>query len=153
MGLRYRHTQVGWLSLAAAACAWIFLLLRLRDGTLAHNTFGRTGAWVGLGLVAVFTLAFSALTIRVDERSLIWVLGPRIIQKSVPLRDIADAQVVRNSLLAGWGIRWTPDGWLYNVSGTWAVRVVLNDGRRFRLGTDEPMLLLRAIADAAPLHT
>ena len=45
----------------------------------------------------------------------------------------------------GWGIRLTPYGWLYNVSGLEAVAISLRDGRKFALGTDDPDGLVTAI--------
>ena len=35
--------------------------------------------------------------------------------------------------------------WLWNVSGFRAVELVFKDGKRFRIGTDEPESLIRAI--------
>ena len=35
--------------------------------------------------------------------------------------------------------------WLWNVSGLQAVELVLNNGKRFRIGTDEPENLVNAI--------
>ncbi len=48
----------------------------------------------------------------------------------------------------GWGIRLTPHGRLYNLSGLEAVEVQLNTGKKFRIGTDEPDALVRALRAA-----
>ena len=37
------------------------------------------------------------------------------------------------------------DGWLFNISGFDAVEIVLKNGRRYQLGTDEPEELLAAV--------
>jgi hypothetical protein len=55
---------------------------------------------------------------------------------------------VRNPWYYGWGVRLTPHGILYNVSGLNAVELLLDDGRRVRVGTDEPDALVRALAGA-----
>jgi hypothetical protein len=57
---------------------------------------------------------------------------------------------VRNPWYYGWGIRITPDGLLYNVSGTRAVEITLTDGSKLRLGTDEPEALCQAIRSWLP---
>ncbi len=61
---------------------------------------------------------------------------------------------MRNPWYYGWGIRLTPTGWMYNISGLDAVQLQLASGKRFRIGTDEPVQLksaidraIRAIAD------
>jgi hypothetical protein len=48
--------------------------------------------------------------------------------------------------MEGWGIRITTRGMLYNVSGRDAVEIRLDDGRRFRLGTDDPNGLVAALS-------
>ena len=56
---------------------------------------------------------------------------------------------MRNPWYVGWGIRLGPGYWLWNVSGLSAVELVLADDRRFRVGTDEPEALSRAIERGA----
>jgi len=60
-------------------------------------------------------------------------------------REIEDATPVRNHWFYGWGIRLTPHGWLYNVSGLGAVEIVLSSGKHYRIGTDRPEELAQAI--------
>jgi hypothetical protein len=45
----------------------------------------------------------------------------------------------------GWGIRLTPRGWLFNVSGLDAVELTMTTGKHYRIGTYDPMGLARAI--------
>ena len=71
-----------------------------------------------------------------------------MIKKSFRLEEIQDAQIVRNPWYYGWGARWIPRGWLYNVSGFDAVELQLKGHRRFRIGTDEPEQLLAAVREA-----
>jgi hypothetical protein len=52
---------------------------------------------------------------------------------------------VRTPWYYGWGIRLTPYGWLWNVSGTGGVELRFEDGGRFRVGSDEPDRLADAI--------
>lgn len=59
--------------------------------------------------------------------------------------DWSDAEVARSRWWEGWGIRITPRGMLYNVSGTDAVEINLRSGQRLWIGTDEPEALAQAL--------
>jgi hypothetical protein len=94
-----------------------------------------------LGVLFALTVGlvlFPSLTTEVDDDYVRCYFGFGIIRRRVPLSDIADVSVVRNALRFGWGFRWIPNGWLWNVSGFNAVELQLASGRRFRIGTDEP---------------
>ena len=52
---------------------------------------------------------------------------------------------VRNRWWWGFGIRWTPHGWMWNISGLDAVELTYHNGKKFRIGTDEPEALLEAL--------
>ena len=70
------------------------------------------------------------------------------MQQSIPLAEIAGVAAVRNEWWYGWGVRKTPHGWLFNVSGLDAVEVTQTGGAKTRLGTDEPAVLRAAIEAA-----
>ena len=72
-------------------------------------------------------------------------IGP--IRKRFRWAEIGEARPVRNSWLNGWGIRWIGSGWMYNVSGLDAVELSLVNGKRFRIGTDDPDGLSAFIAE------
>jgi hypothetical protein len=74
--------------------------------------------------------------------------GPGPIRKRFKLNEIESCQVVKNHWYYGWGIRLTPHGWLYNVSGFHAVEIKLRTGKKFRIGTDVPQELEEAIRQA-----
>ena len=79
-------------------------------------------------------------------KSLRWWFGWGVWTKRIPLEDIASAVPVRNPWWYGFGIHRTPRGWLYNVSGLDAVEIRLRNGRKLRLGTDEPGKLASELA-------
>ena len=56
-----------------------------------------------------------------------------------------EAQPVTNKWYYGWGIKRTPHGWLFNVSGLQAVEITLRSAKKYRIGTDEPERLADAI--------
>ena len=134
----YRHTQFGLLTAISLGIAIIVTLVVVSE----------TGEWFGLiiaGVLLLTELLFATLTVAVDRDALRFHFGIGLIRKTIPLRDIETVRVVRNSWLYGWGIRYTPHGWLYNVSGLGAVELQLRSGKKMRIGSDEPNRLARAI--------
>lgn len=130
--VQYRHTQIGYLLIAVLGGALIGM------GALA----GATG-WpiVSLLVVAVLALClftFSTLTVIITDTALEFHFSARLLGRRLNLDAIHSERIVRNPWYYGWGIHATPEGWVYNVSGVKAVEVTLRDGRRYRIGTDEP---------------
>jgi hypothetical protein len=100
-----------------------------------------------VGVVLALALAaMSSLTVRVDDEALEVRFGLPPLRRRVPLARLARAEAVRNPWWYGYGIHVTPHGWLWNVAGPHAVEVAFDDGRRFRVGTDDPAGLLAALA-------
>lgn len=88
---------------------------------------------------------FHALTVTVDANELVAKFGIGLIRFQYITTDIESVEQVRNPWYYGWGIKKYPGGWLYNVAGLDAVEITLRDGRRRRIGSDEPDALLKAI--------
>ena len=103
-----------------------------------------TMPWV-TGLLVVVLLNFCTLTVTVSDGWLDCRFGLGLIWRRIRLSDVQLAEPVRNKWYYGWGIRLTPYGWLWNVSGLDAVEVTFANGRKFRIGTDDPEPLLTAI--------
>lgn len=99
-------------------------------------------------LPLVLGYLFSSLTIIVDRDAVRWHFGPGFWRKSASISEIESAGAVRNKWWYGWGIRYTPHGWLYNVGGLSAVELRLSGGRKVRIGTSEPQQVVAAINDA-----
>ena len=99
-------------------------------------------------LLAGLAILFDTLTVKVSRTYISIKFGIGIIRKKFAVSDAQNAAIVRNGWYYGWGIRLTPHGWLYNVSGLDAVEIQLRNGRKFRIGTDEPVELLAAVQAA-----
>jgi len=135
----YLHTQIGWVLLAAlAAGAGVVVFATSKTGW-------STAASVVLTLLIVVAVLFCTLTVRINGGLLECRYGPGLICKYIPLATIRGVRTVRTAWYQGWGIRLTSDGWLFNVSGLDAVEIELADGKRIRVGTDEPQVLAAAI--------
>ena len=140
----YRHTQIGWVLLAALAAG---------AGVVVFAT-GKTGwnsaASAVVTMLIVVALLFCTLTVMIHDGEIECRYGPGLISKHIPLAAVRGARPVRTAWYQGWGIRLTSDGWLFNVSGLDAVEVELIDGKRIRIGTDEPQVLVAAIRSRRP---
>ena len=102
------------------------------------------------GLAAIFVIIglFATLTVEIRDGFLKFRFGLGLIRKKLKIAEIESCEVVRNPWYYGWGIHATGKGWVYNVSGFEAVEIFMSDGRRLRIGTDEPDLLRKAILTA-----
>ena len=101
-------------------------------------------------LLIIVLWLFGSLTVEVSGEELRHYFGPGFWKKTYLLQDIETSKQVRNSWIFGWGIRITPHGWLYNVSGLDAVQIQLSSGKTFRIGTDDPKGLLEAVSQNIP---
>jgi len=141
--MRYEHSQIGYLTICVLFGAAVFVAVM---GIIAPADQS------GLRLTAVIemillicAILFSKLTIKIDDETLRACFAMGFICKRVPLAEIAVCELIRIRWWYGWGIRLTPYGWLYNVSGLDAVAITLDNGRKFALGTDDPHGLVAAI--------
>ena len=135
----YQHTQPGHLTIALLAVIAAFVAL---VAIINHAGLVLTPAIV---IVLGLGYTFGSLTTEVDRERFTLRFGPGWIHRSFQLSDIRSCRTVTNRWWYGLGIHWTPNGWLYNVSGKLGVELTLQDGRRLRVGTDEPVALCQAI--------
>jgi hypothetical protein len=140
--MHYRHTQIGYVMLAGMGLVIAILFFVFGVANVPQ-----------IAVVPVFVIVFLilslfvSLTINVGDGRVLCSFGPGLIRKTIMLNEIVSARPVRNPVLLGWGIRWMPGQyWVWNVSGLDAVELTLRSGRRFRIGTDEPEELAKAIA-------
>jgi len=145
--LPYHHTQLGYPMLAGMALGTLTQVRAL----IRDKRVGRPRSWLyvpGLMAFAALMLAFSGLTVLVDETRVSVGFGGGLARRRFELHTIEAVSSVKIPWLAGWGIRLTPQGWLYNAWGRGAVQLRFAGGRRFTIGTHEPDALLAAIERA-----
>ena len=143
----YRHTQIGYPILAGMALG----TLTQARALIRDKRSSRPRRWLYVPGLLAFTalmLAFSRLTVMVDEGRVSVGFGGGLARRRFELHTIEAASAVKVPWLAGWGIRLTPQGWLYNAWGRGAVQLRFAGGRRFTIGTNEPEALLAAIERA-----
>jgi hypothetical protein len=138
--MQYEHTQPGIFMIAGMACALAVILFV----PLPMPLF-----LLVLCVMAAGLTLFYQLSVEITAKEVRCAFGIGLISRSIPLAEIHQARSVKNPWFAGWGIRWLPGHyWLWNVSGFLAVELTMRDGKRFRIGTDEPEKLAAAIEAA-----
>lgn len=138
----YSHKQPGTTVLWVTGAIVVSLLVLLGPAA-AHPA-----VLAALGVMVVIAVVFSSLSVQVTASSLLFWFGPGVMRKQVALAEIEKVEPVRTPWYWGVGWRITPKGMLYSVAGLDAVEVTMKDGSRFRLGTDQPERLARALASA-----
>ncbi len=137
--VKYIHTQAGYLTLTIFTIPVVIIAVTM-------YVYGLN--WVALLVLVILIISafnFSSLTVKIERGVLEIRFGIGMIRKRFPLREIESCRKVRNRWYYGWGIRLTPHGWLYNVSGLDAVEIRMKSGKKYRIGTDEPEELMTAI--------
>jgi hypothetical protein len=138
----YKHTQIGYLLLILYSAVILFI------SYLSIATGFSPFALAGLIIILVALGLFATLTVAVDGQMIKLRFGLGVIRKAFLLKEIEAYRVVENPWYYGWGIRFTPRGWLFNVSGFSAIELQMKNGKLFRIGTDDPEGLAQAIDEA-----
>jgi hypothetical protein len=141
----YRHTQTGWAVIAGSAAG--LGLAAAVTMSLSSATIG-AAPWLIVALFGVLCaglLLYATLRVEVDADEIRARFGIGIIGKSVPLADVVRCDIVRTPVHWGWGMHWTPSGWLYNVGGRFAVRLEMKSQRPLMIGTNDAERLKAAI--------
>lgn len=152
-GVRYERTQFG-TTMAAGTFVGV-LLAGWVTTSVSRATLDAVPwlPWALYGVLALAFLLFGWMRVVVDERGIRAIMGVGLVRKSVDVADILKADVVRTRVLWGWGVHWTPAGWLYNVAGRWAIRLELASQRPVMIGTGDVRGLHDAIEAARALAT
>ena len=136
--MKYEHTQTAYLI--------IFVLLGAAVFVGIHAVTREDWVSFVIGTILLLTVAaFYKLTIKIDNETLSASFGVGLIRKKIPIANIESCEPIRIRWWYGWGIHFTPYGWLYNVSGWDAAALSLRNGKKFALGTDDPHGLCDAI--------
>ena len=139
---RYEHTQVGYFIVVGIVAAMVAI------GIIMVNTGSNWIAIAVLVVLALVLLLFHSLTVIINEEELVLQFGPGLIRKRFKLNEIESCQAVRVPWYYGWGIRSTPQGMAFRVSGFDAVQLRLVTGKEYLIGTDVPQELEEAIRQA-----
>ena len=135
----YRHYQSPrWFMLIAAPVFSCIILFLVTTGSFSI-------AWTVILIGLIVGTLFWGLTVEVNKDIIRLSFGFGIIHRSIPRERIATVTQVRNRWWYSLGVRLTPHGWMWNISGLDAVELTYHNGKKFRIGTDEPEALLEAL--------
>lgn len=138
-------TQIGTFSVILFVPLFLvftFVLIKTDPSDSADFNF-----YLFLSLVfLICLLTFYRLKIRIDEEMISFRLGIGFFGKKYKLSEVQSCQPVTNSWFYGIGIRFIPNGWLYNVSGLKAVELrFANKKSVVRIGTNKPVEICQLI--------
>jgi hypothetical protein len=147
-GTTYEHTQTA----NHAVTAFVVLSLLFSASVVIG-----TGDAVAILLVVAFLafvgfimVAFNKMQVIVDDQQVVVHFRWGWPERRYSLADVHRVDVVRNKWWYGFGIRLTPHGWMYNVWGLDAVQLNFDDGKAFRIGSDDPINLAAALSPTRP---
>jgi hypothetical protein len=132
--MEYKTKQIGWMIiiLTVGVLLGIFLFL---PKLMAMDPNAGVAFYSTSGVFFFVLLLFYQMETSIDEKVIEIKFGIGLIKKTIPIADIESVTAVKNSWWFGWGIRLTPYGWLWNISGYDAVELLKkSDGKKFRIG-------------------
>jgi hypothetical protein len=143
----YQHRQTGWLMLGSSLIPFVCLAVFV-GATPASARELPPELLPTLCAISAIVVGFSWLNVYVTDTHVVFRFGVGLYRRAIALADIRSAAVAPSRWYEGWGIHWTRRGMLYNVGGFETVAIELVDGRKLRVGSDEPARLLAAIERA-----
>ncbi len=114
---------------------------------LIFNAYQAKMNYANMSIVIIVTsvfltivgLLFYKLDIVINPQEIFMSFGIGLITKRIPLDSISRIKQVKNSVFAGWGLRFHPKYTLYSASSLKAVEISFKDSSmKIRIGTSEP---------------
>ena len=141
----YREFRFGWLifvfTIPIQILIAVFYFSGIGDNPLSANDF----FVVNLVILAIFIL-FYGLTTKISNTTIRIAFGIGLIRKRIRLSRIKSVEAVKTPWYYGWGIRFIPNGMLYNISGSEGVELKFADTNRvIRIGTKDALNLKQEI--------
>lgn len=139
--IKYEHTQIGKLMIA------IIIILAICFAIILSTEFN-WGIIIFAILILFIVSSFSTLSVIVNKDQINIKFGYGLFKRNFSSNKIVSVKTVKNKWYYGWGIRvWLwPKIIIFNVSGFDAVEIKMNNGKIYRIGTDDPKDLKKAIS-------
>lgn len=120
--MNYKETQYGLvMNIIFIILFFAFIFLYIFE--YGDNPMPLSGLLIIMLVFFSIILLFFKLTVSIEGDYLRVVFGIGIINKSIKISEIHSATKVRNKWYYGWGIKFIPNGILYNISGFDAVEL------------------------------
>jgi hypothetical protein len=142
---KYKEFAFGWLIMAIIVPLHLLIIFlyafQIGDRPLPTDVFIAV-----LALLLLVLFLFYGLTTEVTNDYVLVSFGAGLIRKKINVKRIVKVIIVTNPWYYGWGIRYIPNGMLYNISGTDGIELRFNDSDRIvRIGSPNPVELKREI--------
>ncbi len=133
--IEYKEIQFGWLIFAFLLPA-LAIITYLFMNDAGSRPLGMVEYIVVCLVILIIYALFYRLTTTVSVDRIIVSFGVGLISKRIKINRIKTISVVQNPWYYGWGIRFIPNGMLYNMSGSDGVELTFIDtGRVIRIGS------------------
>lgn len=141
----FKEFQFGTIVLAITIPINI-LIVALYITQAGNNPMTPISLSVAIGVMLLVCLLFYGMTTTVDRDRIRISYGIGLIRKSIRIENVKSATVVTTPWYYGWGIRFIPNGMLYNINGSSGLELILKDTSRvIRIGSANASLLRAAI--------
>ena len=141
----YKEFTFGWLIFACVLPSQ-GVIIYLFMNNLGDHPIEKLGFVMLTLLFILICLLFYGLTTKIAKGMITISFGIGLIRKRIQLSRIRTIEVVENPWYYGWGIRFIPNGMLYNIAGSNGVELKFKDtGRILRIGTRDSAVLKREI--------
>jgi len=134
--MQYDHTQSAQLYLLNVVIGIGMLVgAWLTPAEMTQLILGSSGA-----VMFVLALSFRHLSVSNEGQCLLVSFGPLpLFRRRIRYTDIKSVEQSRTTFFDGWGIHLSPGGgWTWNLWGFDCVDVYFKQGRRLRIGTNDP---------------
>ena len=144
-GKEYREFQFSWLLTGILVPIHLMMTYLYFKG-LGDRPMQTDSFLIITGVFVLIFLTFYGMTTRVDNGRILLSFGIGLFRKKIDLVRVESAEVVTTPWYYGYGIRLIPNGWLYNVSGRYAVELRFHDRKGVvRIGSRNSRSLKNAI--------
>lgn len=124
---------------------FIILMILTQTGVIETKNGEKEPLTFLISIITAFVFMVWFITMRlittIDETGITaHFFGIPFCKKYINWNDIQSIQVVEYSPLfdyGGWGVRWSFNGWCYNVSGKIGIRIIQKNGKPFLIGTQQ----------------
>ena len=144
----YSRSQTGWIMMVIMPVLSLFMAFSYYY-QWGDEPITETYAIIIISIFLLIMLLFFKLTISISGKVVQAKFGIGLIKFNLKIDELHSAEIVRFPWWYGWGIRFTPQGMMYNIWGRNAVKMTFTTkGKKKKsvlLGTDQPEELLKHI--------
>ncbi len=138
---RFQALWMWFILGAVSVIPFIGIFQQIFRGIPFGNNPLSDGGLIVLTLVCILPLLLFSITrlrITIDDECITVNYFP-FLRKRFNWSDITEAEVIDYGFVGGWGIRmFTRHGTVYNVAGSKGLKITLDNGKKYVIGTQKP---------------